>query len=123
MPPLRALLQPPPQTPGQMPARPQSTPLTPAEKLMTLAMGRYNQGAKGEDVYRNLGNPVVSAEKLKDAGIKGIQYLDQGSRAAGEGTRNFVIFDDKIIEIAKKYGISLPVAASLYKWQQSQQQK
>jgi len=97
----------------------------------------------------------IASQKLKDAGIKGIQYLDQGSRrigqvvqlgnqgkwfysgsatpyptreaataaseAAGPITRNFVIFDDKIIEIAKKFGLSLPVAASLYKWQQSQQ--
>lgn len=59
------------------------------------------------------------AQQLKDAGIKGIQYLDQGSRAAGSGTRNFVIFDDKIIDIAKKYGVSLPVAAKLYADQQS----
>jgi len=82
-------------------------------------------GSEGKSLYQAVmerygGDQVKASEALKDAGIKGIQYLDQGSRAAGEGTKNFVIFDDKIIEIAKKYGLSLPVAASLYKWQQSQ---
>ena len=31
---------------------------------------------------------------LNEAGIPGIKYYDQGSRAAGEGTRNMVLFDD-----------------------------
>lgn len=57
---------------------------------------------------------------LRQAGIKGIKYLDQGSRTAGEGSHNYVVFDDAIIAIMKKFGISLPVAASLAKWQQSQ---
>jgi len=30
---------------------------------------------------------------LKDLGIPGIRYLDQGSRAGGAGTSNFVVFD------------------------------
>jgi hypothetical protein len=43
---------------------------------------------------------------LKEAGIPGIKYLDQGSRSAGEGSRNYVVFDDKLIDILKKYGIA-----------------
>lgn len=39
-------------------------------------------------------------------GIPGIKYLDQGSRAAGEGSRNFVVFDDAIIDILRKYGLA-----------------
>jgi hypothetical protein len=31
---------------------------------------------------------------LKEAGIPGIRYLDQGSRSGGKGTSNFVLFDD-----------------------------
>lgn len=45
-------------------------------------------------------------DKLRSAGIPGIKYLDQGSRAAGEGSRNYVVFDDKTIDILKKYGIA-----------------
>jgi len=42
---------------------------------------------------------------LRDAGIPGIRYLDQGSRSAGEGSYNYVVFDDKTIDILKKYGL------------------
>ncbi len=48
----------------------------------------------------------VNTEALRAAGIKGIRYLDQGSRGAGQGTANYVVFDDKIIDILKKYGIA-----------------
>jgi hypothetical protein len=46
------------------------------------------------------------AEKLREAGIPGIKYLDAGSRSAGEGSRNYVVFDDKLISIIRKYGIA-----------------
>jgi hypothetical protein len=46
------------------------------------------------------------AEFMREAGIPGIKYLDQGSRGAGAGTRNFVVFDDKLISIVRKYGIA-----------------
>ena len=52
---------------------------------------------------------------LAEAGIPGIKYLDQGSRATGDGSRNFVVFDDKLISILKKYGwapgMAIPAAA------------
>ena len=43
---------------------------------------------------------------LREAGIPGIKYLDQGSRSAGEGSSNYVVFDDKLIDILKRYGIA-----------------
>jgi hypothetical protein len=47
---------------------------------------------------------------LREAGIPGIKYLDQGSRAAGEGSRNYVVFDEDLIEIQRKYAqLGLPV--------------
>jgi hypothetical protein len=46
-----------------------------------------------------------ASDRLRDAGIPGIQYLDQGSRYTGEGTRNYVVFDDNLIEILRKYGL------------------
>ena len=39
------------------------------------------------------------SKTLSEYGIPGIRYLDQGSRAAGEGTRNFVVFDPKHMNI------------------------
>jgi hypothetical protein len=54
---------------------------------------------------------AVGANELREAGIPGIRYLDQGSRGAGEGTSNYAIFDPRIIEILRKYGILPPIAA------------
>ena len=52
------------------------------------------------------GNVEHTTQILRDAGIPGIKYLDQGSRDKGDGTRNFVVFDDRLIDILKKYGIT-----------------
>jgi hypothetical protein len=62
------------------------------------------------------------ADKLNNAGIPGIKYLDQGSRAAGEGSRNFVVFDAKTIDILKKYGLLPPAVSATIAAQQSQAQ-
>ena len=43
---------------------------------------------------------------LREAGIPGIRYLDQMSRAAGDGSSNYVVFDDSLIDIIKKYGLA-----------------
>lgn len=51
------------------------------------------------------------SKDLASAGIPGIKYLDAGSRGAGDGSRNFVVFDDSIIEILRKYGL-LPFAGA-----------
>ena len=48
--------------------------------------------------------------RLREAGIPGIRYLDQGSRTAGDGSRNYVVFRDDIIEIVKKYGLAAAVS-------------
>jgi hypothetical protein len=55
--------------------------------------------------YRSKG-AAGATDKLREAGIPGIKYLDAGSRGAGDGTRNYVVFDDKLIEILRKYGIA-----------------
>jgi hypothetical protein len=50
--------------------------------------------------------------RLREAGIPGIKYLDQGSRTAGEGSRNYVLFRDDIVDIVRKYGMA--AAVSMY---------
>jgi hypothetical protein len=62
----------------------------------------------GADPTRN----VNFSNELKNSGVKGIKYLDQNSRGVGAGTRNFVVFDDKLISIVRKYGIA--GAATIY---------
>jgi hypothetical protein len=67
----------------------------------------------GANLIQGQGAASEISKQLLDKGIKGIKYLDQGSRAAGKGTSNYVVFDDKLISIAKKYGISIPLASAV----------
>ena len=43
------------------------------------------------------------ADFLSNNGIKGVKYLDRQSRKEGEGSRNYVVFDPKDIEIMRRY--------------------
>jgi len=50
--------------------------------------------------------------KLPVRSLLGTRYLDQFSRGSPqEGTHNYAVFDDSIIQILRKYGILPPVAA------------
>ncbi len=60
-------------------------------------------GHRGETIYgkfvgRNAGGGAEASAELASLGIPGIRYLDGTSRSAGEGTRNFVMFDDSLID-------------------------
>ena len=64
----------------------------------------------GQLAYYRLNNKKLNApegsHKLREQGIPGIKYLDQGSRGKGDGTRNYVVFDENLINIVRKYGIT-----------------
>jgi hypothetical protein len=63
--------------------------------------------ATGQAVYRSLGNNFAeAAQALKSAGVPGIRYLDQASRGQGQGSHNYVVFDQHTIEILRKYGLA-----------------
>jgi hypothetical protein len=57
--------------------------------------------------------PASVSKFLESRGIKGIRYDDAMSRGTEGGTSNFVIFDPRIIAISKKYGVAIPVAATM----------
>ena len=61
----------------------------------------------GKRVYRLLadkhGSDRAASEYLNSLGIPGLRYLDGGSRASGEGTHNYVIWDDKAVNILETY--------------------
>lgn len=71
----------------------------------------------GKDIYSSLGESMMvgnkapgqyqASNKLRDLGIPGIRYLDQASRDAGTGTRNYVMFDDRFPNIVSRNGVSL----------------
>jgi len=85
--------------------------------------------ATGEQIYKDLsdahsrmsGDPTLyetprgkivaasargASDALAEAGIKGIRYLDAGSRSAGEGSHNLVVFSPETMEIIRRYGIA-----------------
>lgn len=44
------------------------------------------------------------SEAMRQLGIPGIRYLDGGSRGAGAGSHNYVVFDDSLIDIVSRNG-------------------
>lgn len=49
---------------------------------------------------------AAGAELMRQAGVPGIRYLDQGSRGTGEGTSNFVVFpgNEDLLTILRRNG-------------------
>jgi hypothetical protein len=89
-------------------------PASPFFKPEQRGSGLYGR-LKGEAIEagRATGRGGAAAV-LREAGIPGIRYLDQGSRGAGDGTRNYVVFDENLITILRKYGIGAAVAGGGY---------
>ena len=61
----------------------------------------------GEDFYRRLseilGSDKAASLALKDAGLSGLQYLDGMSRSEGEGSHNFVIWNEDAMQVMETY--------------------
>jgi hypothetical protein len=69
----------------------------------------YDANEPGQITYNRIprgvsGNAKVASEKLLSLGIKGIRYLDAGSRGDGQGTYNYVVFDENLIKIKAENG-------------------
>lgn len=63
-----------------------------------FALDKVADDMRGVDWKALLDNPEAVKE-LNRLGVPGIKYLDQGSRAGGKGTSNFVVFDDQLPKI------------------------
>lgn len=77
----------------------------------------FTKQIAGHRVYQILAQklgPKEASQLLANSGIPGIRYLDGNSRADGQGTRNYVIFDDKLVRILEENGrpVERPVLAS-----------
>lgn len=70
----------------------------------SLIRNREGLPAHPAEYDREVAPPELVSHILNQAGIPGIAYLDQGSRASGQGTHNYVMFDDKGIKILEKNG-------------------
>lgn len=63
----------------------------------------------GEEIMNNVFtqvNPARRSAAMREAGIPGVRYLDAGSRGAGEGSRNYVLFNEDLMRIVRVYGIA-----------------
>lgn len=63
----------------------------------SIAPGTLDSDPSGAVIYSALGEPQEASRLLREAGIPGLRYLDGGSRASGDGTHNFVIWDEALI--------------------------
>lgn len=67
----------------------------------------HGSNPTGQHIWKDLledYSPEEATQLLHEAGIQGIRYADAGSRAKGEGTSNFVVFDDSKVNIVSKNG-------------------
>lgn len=92
-----------------------------------LKLKDVDENTKGEFAYYRLAADATGKEaqqkatdRARELGIKGIKYADGFSRKTEGGTSNFVIFDPRIIEISRQYGIALPMAGLMLANQDAQ---
>jgi hypothetical protein len=80
--------------------------LSDAKKSAESARKFYAGDQVGSDAYRILsaerGGDRAASLALRKLGIPGHRYLDGSSRSAGEGSHNYVIYDDAAIKIVEK---------------------
>ena len=75
------------------------------QMLPHVAPWSNREDSTGENIYRSVtgsapfGREEEGSKKLLGMGIRGIKYLDQMSRGGGEGSYNYVIFDDRDVNI------------------------
>ena len=84
------------------------------------AYGNYPDNMKGSQIYeaiasslakppfdntipssKNPSSAKAAADALREMGIPGLRYLDRGSRDGGDGTRNFVVWDQDVLDRTK----------------------
>jgi hypothetical protein len=73
-----------------------------------LGMDRVVDDMRGSD-WGKLVNTSEGTAALRQAGIPGIRYLDGGSRGAGQGSSNFVVFpgEESLLTILERNGVPL----------------
>jgi hypothetical protein len=74
-----------------------------------------DQRATGGTIYTLIAGQNIkqASELLNQLGIPGIRYLDGGSRSDGEGTYNYVVFDENLIRITEENGNRIPASQAL----------
>ena len=81
---------------------PMNEPGRSAHSMMLDIIGKREGLGSGSSPKAFKALAPKAAEELNKAGIKGIKYLDQGSRDIGQGTNNFVVFDPSNVKILER---------------------
>jgi hypothetical protein len=81
------------------------------EQVKNVFGARFEGGKPTARFKKVLGEDLwwgrrLEEEKALRKSIPGIRYLDEGSGGAGDGSRNYVVFDENLINIVQKYGIA-----------------
>lgn len=80
-------------------------------RALSQALGGERTLAKDKGGYPvSYSDDAAASRVLADAGIPGMKYLDQVSRDGGKASHNYVIFDDKHVNIEAKYSRERPEA-------------
>ena len=75
---------------------------------LVSGLGKNAGLTKGDAIYNRAvqmaGSPEAASAFLRDLGIPGVSYLDAGSRAAGAGSKNYVVFpgNEKLLKILER---------------------
>ena len=70
----------------------------------SISAGQWYSEMTDLDPERPGTQAKIFSQRLSSLGIPGIKYLDAGSRGAGDGTRNYVIFDENLVRILEENG-------------------
>ena len=81
--------------------------LLPGVRHYDRVMSSFYHAPTGGEFYEKLsdiaGSHAAASRLLREVGVRGVQYLDAGSRDSGEGTRNYVVFDHDLVKVKRKY--------------------
>lgn len=76
-----------------------------------LSLAKRNPMFAGDILKIDRATPAELSRGFLQMGIPGVKYKDAFSRGGGKETSNYVVFDDALVEILKKYGIAIPAIA------------
>jgi hypothetical protein len=84
-----------------------------SERLALQRAMRSEEGPAGWQTFQNTVNDRQANDRaaslaLREAGVRGIRYLDQFSRGRGEGSNNYIIFDEGDVDIVSKGSLEVP---------------
>ena len=83
----------------------ESAIIEPLKQKLIASKNPYNPESFetiGQIIQSSRGSNPNLEKELAKAGFTGIRYLDEGSRNAGKGTSNFVVFDPSNVKILEK---------------------